>query len=107
MLAQVLDLSHRLAPTLQRMRAEDIVPSRRQSPSLGELSTTWGAAMSLTVTINIQLVPVGEYRMSIPLAEAPVGRPSGVQREEDARRVDRVLPLGSSTLSPGLRLPLA
>ena len=62
--------------------------------------------MSLTVTVSVNLVPEGEYRVSIPLAPSPNAALPGEAREE-MRREDKVLPLGSSTLSPGLYLPLA
>jgi len=66
----------------------------------------WSVVMSLTVTISVNLVPDGEYRVSIPLAPSPNTALPGVQGREEMRREDKVLPLGSSTLSPGLRLPL-
>lgn len=65
--------------------------------------------MSLTLTVTVNLVPEGEYRLSIPLApsSSPALPPGGTEGREVTQREDKVLPLGSSTLSPGLRLPLA
>lgn len=63
--------------------------------------------MSLTVMVSVNFVREGEYRVSIPLAPSPNPAPAGgTQGSEERRREDKVLPLGSSTLSPGLRLPL-
>lgn len=66
--------------------------------------------MSLTVTVSVSLVPEGEYRLSIPLApsSSPASSAAGSMQDPGVpRREDKVLPLGSSTLSPGLRLPIA
>jgi len=63
--------------------------------------------MSFTLTVNIEVVPEGEYRFSLPLAPS---LPVMVDRVEPAiggQREDKVLPLGSSTLSPGLVVPVA
>ena len=65
--------------------------------------------MPVTVTVTVNLLREGEYRVSIPLApslssDAPA---HGKEATQPPRRDDKVLPLGSSTLSPGLRLPLA
>jgi len=63
--------------------------------------------MPLTVTVSVSVVPEGEYHVSIPLAPSPSAPAAGgSQRAEQVRREDKVLPLGSSTLSPGLCLPL-
>lgn len=62
--------------------------------------------MSVTMTVTVNLVSESEYRVSLPLA--PLGPPlGGPELRQQPKREDRVLPLGSSTLSPGLRLPLA
>jgi len=59
--------------------------------------------MAFTVTISVSLVPEGEYRFSVPLAP-----PSGPRQPVSSiPKEDKVLPLGSSTLSPGLSVPLA
>ena len=59
--------------------------------------------MSITVMVSVNLIREGEYRVSFPLA--PSTSP-GAQPSEESHAQDKVLPLGSSTLSPGLRLPL-
>ena len=62
--------------------------------------------MSVTIAVSVNLVSEGEYRVSIPLAPSS-SAPGKHERGEGIQREDKVLPLGSSTLSPGLRLPLA
>jgi hypothetical protein len=65
--------------------------------------------MTLSVTVSVSLVSQGEYRLSIPLAPSPSPAAlsaGSVEGRDVPRREDKVLPLGSSTLSPGLRLPV-
>ena len=68
----------------------------------------WSDMMSVTMTVTVNLVSEGQFRVSIPLApsSSPV-LPGSAEGRQGPRREDKVLPLGSSTLSPGLRLPLA
>lgn len=60
----------------------------------------------VTVTVTVNFVSESEYQVSVPLAPSspPLG---GLERRQETQREDRVLPLGSSILSPGLRLRLA
>jgi len=68
----------------------------------------WSDIMSVTMTVTVTLVPEGEYRVSIPLApSSSASLPGSAEGWQAPRKEDKVLPLGSSTLSPGLRLPLA
>ena len=72
----------------------------------GGADTSIGVSpMQATVTVNWKIVEEGRFEYSYPLtSEAlPERRPS----EEDAPREDRVLPMGSSTLAPGMTLRLA
>jgi len=95
---------------LQAPEGADNIGSRGVSdfPPLRRSASVECVTMSLTVTVSVNLVPEGEYRISVPLAPSPgPAVPDGSQGHEDLRREDKVLPLGSSTLSPGLRLPLA
>ena len=59
--------------------------------------------MSVTTTIKVEFVPVGQFHASFPLGPSPsrADEVYPVNRSED-----KVLPLGSSTLSPGLRVSL-
>lgn len=58
--------------------------------------------MPLTLTVTVNLLPEGEFRVSIPLAPSP-----SAEGQQVLRREDKVLSLGSSILSPGLDVPLA
>lgn len=71
--------------------------------STEDAAQTRSDAMSITTTIKVELVPLGQYRASLPLGPSP----SNVDEIPfTPRSEDRVLPLGSSTLSPGLRVVL-
>ncbi len=71
--------------------------------------------MSINVTVNCRIVGDGEFYFSYPLAPASAGNdsettaddPPKAARIKAAPREDRVLPLGSSTLVPGLSVRLA
>jgi len=62
--------------------------------------------VSLTVTVSVSFVAEGEYHLTIPLAPSS-GPGLGIEGRDDPYRGDKVLPLGSSMLSPGLYVPLA
>jgi hypothetical protein len=59
--------------------------------------------MSVKMTVTVSVVSETEQRVSVPLA--PSSPPAeGPEHAQQRRREDKVLPLGSSILSPGLRL---
>ncbi len=75
--------------------------------------------MSVNVYINCKIVGDGEFQItypfypttaaySPPVADRPVEdeHQDARSRDVETRREDRVLPIGSSTLVPGLSLPL-
>lgn len=70
--------------------------------------------MSINVTVNCRIVGDGEFQFSYPLAPVSTGFENETMPDEDreavrlrnARREDRVLPLGSSTLAAGLSVRL-
>ena len=71
--------------------------------------------MSVKVTISFRIVSDGEFYFSYPLAPASIGNEREIAADalmkathrKGTPREDRVLPLGSSTLVPGLSVRLA
>jgi len=64
--------------------------------------------MTVQVVLNYSIVEAGEFRFSYQLAP-DVGQNVERSLEEKVAtpRVDKVLPLSSSTLSPGLSVPVS
>ncbi len=68
----------------------------------------WRRRMTVRITVTLGIVGDGEYEVAY---ETPHTEPKGQQlstdQQPEAQRMDRVLPAGSSTLAPGLSMPVA
>ncbi len=85
---------------------------RGGSPDDATPTSQTGLLMSETISVNWNIVNEGHFEFSYPLAAAapPTASPPESTLEKrlvEPTRKDRVLPLGSSTLAPGLSVLLA
>lgn len=65
--------------------------------------------MAVTITVNWKLLGDGGFELSYQVG-GPAARPLEVSEptsEADLRPIDQILPASSSTLAPGLSMPVA